>query len=259
MKVVILCGGQGTRLREETEYKPKPMVEVGGRPILWHIMKIYAHYGFTDFILCLGYKGEVIKEYFLNYEFMNNDFTINLGSQEEFTIHRTNSREDWRVTLADTGEDTLTGGRVRRIRPYVDGERFMVTYGDGVADIDIGALVRHHLAGGKVATLTGVHPTSRYGTVETDGKGRVTKFIEKPRLEDIVSAGFFVFERGVFDYIPKTDCMLEREPFERLAAEEEFTVYRHEGYWQCMDTYRDFLHLNEIWKRGAPWKVWQGR
>jgi glucose-1-phosphate cytidylyltransferase len=256
MKVVILCGGQGTRLREETEYRPKPMVEIGGRPIVWHIMKTYAHYGFNEFILCLGYKGDFIRQYFINYEFLNNDFTVNLGDKSDFEIHSKKDREDWRVTLVDTGEHTLTGGRIKRIQSYIDDEQFMVTYGDGVANIDVEKLVDFHKSKGKIATLTGVHPPSRYGLVETDDNGEVIQFKEKPRMDEMVSAGFFVFQRAIFDYIPEDDCMLEHEPFESLAAERQMTLYHHEGYWQCMDTYRDFIELNEVWSRDAPWKVW---
>lgn len=256
MKVVILCGGQGTRLREETEYRPKPMVEVGGKPIVWHIMKTYAHYGFNEFILCLGYKGDQIKQYFLNYEFLNNDFTVNLGDKDGFKVHSRINREDWRVTLVDTGEHTLTGGRIKHIQPYIDDDQFMVTYGDGVANININELVDYHESKGKIATLTGVHPPSRYGLVETDGQGEVIQFKEKPRMDEMVSAGFFVFKKDIFDLIPDEDCMLEREPFEFLATERQMTLYHHEGYWQCMDTYRDFIQLNETWSRAAPWKVW---
>jgi glucose-1-phosphate cytidylyltransferase len=256
MKVVILCGGQGTRLREETEYRPKPMVEVGGMPIVWHIMKTYAHYGFNEFILCLGYKGDFIKQYFLNYEFLNNDFTVNLGDKSDFKIHSKKDREDWRVTLVDTGEHTLTGGRIKRIQSYIGDEQFMVTYGDGVANVNIDKLVHFHRSKGKVATLTGVHPPSRYGLVETDDHGEVIQFKEKPLMDEMVSAGFFVFDSAIFDYIPDEDCMLEREPFESLAAKRQMTLYHHEGYWQCMDTYRDFIELNEVWSRDAPWKVW---
>ena len=261
MKVVILCGGQGTRLREETAYRPKPMVEIGGRPILWHIMKSYSHYGFNDFILCLGYKGEAIKEYFLNYECMSNDFTIGLGLSDKVTIHRNNGkREDWRVTLVDTGAESLTGTRIKRVEPYLDGERFLATYGDGIADVDIKQLIEHHETSGKAATLTGVHPPSRYGVVgiqDTPDGEKVIGFSEKPRIKDIISAGFFVFEKRVLDYIPEKGCMLEHEPFERLASEGQFSVYRHEGYWHCMDTYRDYLELNQAWEDGAPWKVWE--
>lgn len=256
MKIVILCGGQGTRLREETEYRPKPMVEVGGKPIVWHIMKTYAYYGYDDFILCLGYKGDHIKEYFLNYEFLENDFTIDLGRRERPEIHNRLNCENWRVTLVDTGEHTLTGGRIKRIQSFIDDEQFMVTYGDGVANIDIAALLVHHADKGKIATLTGVHPPFRYGLVETGSCGDVVQFREKPRMDQMVSAGFFVFKREIFNFIPEEDCMLEHEPFESLAAAREMTLYHHSGYWQCMDTYRDFIELNEIWSRDAPWKVW---
>ena len=255
MKVVILCGGQGTRLREETEYRPKPMVEVGGKPIVLHIMKTYAHYGFDEFVLCLGYKGDFIKQYFLNYKYIESDFTVKLGSMGDIEVHNENKRENWSVTLVDTGEHTLTGGRIKRIEPYIDGDQFMATYGDGVADINIDELMAFHADKGRIGTLTGVHPSSRYGLVETDEGGEVARFIEKPRMEEMISAGFFVFERDIFDFIPEEDCMLECEPFEALVAERQMNLFHHKGYWQCMDTYRDFLELNDIWSREAPWKA----
>jgi len=257
MKVVILCGGQGTRLREETEFRPKPMVEIGQRPILWHIMKMYSHHGFREFVLCLGYRGNFIKEYFLKYEAMNNDFTIGLGSRQRITFHEAHGEQDYQVTLADTGLGTMTGGRVLRVHPYVNGDTFLVTYGDGVADIDIRALVDFHHQHGRLATVSAVRPASRFGVLDVDDEDRVIQFAEKPLLEGWSSAGFFVFDKKVFSYLGGDDCILEREPLERLAAEGELMVYRHEGFFFAMDTYREYKLLNELWDRGeAPWKVW---
>ena len=258
MKVVILCGGMGTRLREETEYRPKPMVQVGGRPILWHIMKIYAHYGFKDFIICLGYKGDMIKEYFLNYEAMNNDFTIPLDNYSNIQYHSNHQERDWCVTLADTGEETQTGARVKRIENYIDGDLFMLTYGDGVANINIKDLVEYHKSHGKIGTMTGVHPSSRFGElVIKDDK--IVLFNEKPQVkEGLINGGFFVFNKKIFKYLKEDDnCYLEKEPLENLAADGELMVYPHDGFWQCVDTYRELELLNNVWKsRNPPWKVW---
>jgi glucose-1-phosphate cytidylyltransferase len=258
MNVVILCGGLGTRLREETEYRPKPMVDVGGRPILWHIMKTFAHHGLKDFVLCLGYKGHVIKEYFLNYEALNNDFTIQLGSLHQVRYHGEHAEQDYRVTLVDTGQETMTGGRIKRIERFVTDDLFLVTYGDGVADIDVGRLLDFHRSHGKLATLTTVQPSSRFGVLELDDSGRVTSFAEKPQLEGWIAAGYFVLNRRVFDYLTGGDgCVLERGPLERLAAEGQLMAYRHHGFFFAMDTYRDYKAINEMWDRGeAPWKVW---
>lgn len=256
MQVVILCGGQGTRLREETEYKPKPMVEIGGKPILWHIMKIYAHHGYKDFILCLGYRQSQIREYFLNYHCMNSDFTIKLSAKDEIVCH-SNHREDWTVTLVDTGELTKKGTRIKRIEPYISGHEFMITYGDGVCDVDIGKLVSFHQRHGKIATFTGVHPISRFATVEMDPKGRITDWDEKKSLEGYINAGFFVINKMIFRYIDD-DCELEDAPMKGLAQEGQLQMYRHDGFWQCMDTYRDAVLLNDLWSRGkAPWQVWK--
>ena len=258
MNVVILCGGQGTRLREETEYRPKPLVEIGGRPILWHIMKSYAHYGFNDFVLCLGYRGNMIKEYFLNYEAMNNDFTICLGQQSQLEFKDTHAEQRFRVTLADTGQETMTGGRIKRVQKYVNGDSFLVTYGDGVADLDVAKLLAFHKTHGKIATVTTVRPQSRFGIVETANDGTVLAFNEKPKLDGWASAGFLVFERRLFDYIEGDGCVLEREPLERLAAEGQLMAYRHDGFFYAMDTYREYLYLNELWQSGnAPWRAWE--
>ena len=258
MKTVILCGGKGTRLREETEYRPKPLVNIGNRPILWHIMKNYAHYGFNDFVLCLGYRGWMIKEYFLNYEAMNNDFTVNLGRNNTIDYHSSHEEQDFTVTLAETGLDTQTGGRVKAVERYLDGDHFMVTYGDGVSDLDIGKLVEFHLAHGRLATISTVHPISRYGTLALDDQNRVTDFAEKPKLNDWISCGFFVFHRKVLDYIDDDPMMaLEDIPLERLAAEKQLVAYKHDGFFLGMDTYKDQLYLTDLLESGqAPWKVW---
>jgi glucose-1-phosphate cytidylyltransferase len=257
MKVIILCGGLGTRLREETEFRPKPMVEIGGRPILWHIMKLYAFYGFKDFVLCLGYRGNMIKEYFLYYEAMNNDFTICLGRQNQIVYHNAHKEQDFRVTLVDTGLETMTGGRVKRVERYIDGDTFMVTYGDGLADLDIRALIDFHHANGRLATVTAVRPLSRFGILDVDDGGKVLNFAEKPQLSGWASAGFFVFNRQVFDCLTVDDCVLEREPLERLAREGQLMAYPHTGFFYSMDTYREYKYLNELWASGqAPWKVW---
>jgi glucose-1-phosphate cytidylyltransferase len=258
MKTVILCGGLGTRLREETEFRPKPLVDVGGRPILWHIMKVFAHAGFREFVLCLGYRGNMIKEYFLNYEAMNNDFTIRLGSRNQLTYHAAHGEQDFEVTLVDTGPDSMTGGRLRRAARYLDGDTFLVTYGDGLADLDARALVDFHRMHGRLATVTTVRPISRFGTVELDAAGVVSRFAEKPQLDSWVSVGFFVFQRRVLDYVDGDFTILEREPLERLAREGQLVAYRHDGFFYAMDTYREYQHLNDLWASGrAPWKVWE--
>ncbi|HEX8204374.1 MAG TPA: glucose-1-phosphate cytidylyltransferase, partial [Isosphaeraceae bacterium] len=238
-------------------FRPKPMVEVGGRPILLHIMKLYAFYGFRQFVLCLGYRGGMIKEYFLNYEAMNNDFSICLGSQHRVTYHNAHAEQDFQVTLADTGAETMTGGRIKRVQPYIDGETFMVTYGDGLADLNLRALYEFHQGHGRLATVTAVRPPSRFGILDVDAAGRVERFAEKPQLDGWASAGFFVFDRRVLDQLGGDDCVLEREPLERLAAAGELMVYPHEGFFFAMDTYREYKVLNELWDSGqAPWKVW---
>jgi len=258
MKVVVLCGGLGTRLREETEFRPKPLVEIGGRPILWHIMKTYAHHGFCDFVLCLGYRGNMIKEYFLNYEAMSNDFTICLGRESNIEYNGSHTEQGFRVTLADTGLDSMTGGRIKRVEKYLDGDTFMVSYGDGVSDVNIRRLLEFHNSHGKLATVTTVRPISRFGSVTSDQEGSVTQFLEKPQSEGWISAGFFVFNRGVLDYITGDDCMLERAPLEHLAADGQLKAFPHDGFFYAMDTYREHLYLNELWASGqALWKVWE--
>ncbi len=257
MKVVILCGGMGTRLREETEFIPKPMVEIGDRPILWQIMKIYSHYGYKDFILCLGYKGNVIREYFLQYDVYNSDVTVEVGSRRIVTHDAFHDEHGWRITLAETGLHTMTGGRVKRIERYIDDDTFMVTYGDGVADIDIKALLAFHERQGRIATVTAVRPVARFGELQVEGD-RAVRFQEKPQVQEgWINGGFFVFNRRMFDYVGGDDCILESESLARLAAEGQLAVYRHHGYWRCMDTRRDLEFLSSEWASGEPpWAVW---
>lgn len=258
MKVVILCGGQGTRLREETEFRPKPLVDVGGHPILWHIMKLYAHHGLAEFVLCLGYRGHMIKEYFLHYNAMHNDFTMGLEPGGQMAYHGEHNEQDFQVTFADTGHDTMTGGRIRRVQRYVNEPTFMVTYGDGLADVDIRALLDFHRGHGRLATLTAVCPASRFGLLDLGPRGEVARFREKPQVDGRANAGFFVFEHRVFDYLDGDDCVLERGPLERLAADGQLMAYRHDGFFFAMDTYREYQALNEMWNRDqAPWKVWE--
>jgi glucose-1-phosphate cytidylyltransferase len=234
------------------------MVDIGGRPILWHIMKIYANYGFKDFVLCLGYRGNLIKEYFLNYEAMNNDFTICLGRQHRIAYHGAHREQDFTVTLVETGLDTMTGGRVKQTQPYVEGDTFMVTYGDGLADLDVRKLLDFHKAHGKLATVTTVRPMSRFGILNVGGDSRVVDFLEKPQLDGWASAGFFIFNRRVYDYLTGDNCVMEQEPLERLAREGQLMAYRHEGFFFAMDTYREYQFLNQLWAKGeAPWKVWE--
>ena len=257
--VVILCGGLGTRLREETEFMPKPMVVIGKKPILWHIMKIYAHYGFRKFIFCLGYKGEMIKEYFIHYEMMNNDVTIRLGSNKGIKIHNGNNEENWEITLCDTGAKALKGARIKKIEKYIDTDQFMVTYGDGVADIDIGELLKFHISHGKIATVTGVRPKFlKFGELNIQ-EGRVARFTEKPKYTgNYVNGGFFVFNRSLFDYLEdRDDCELETEPLDQISQQGELMVYKHNRFWACMDTIRDAGYLNNLWNNDRPaWKVW---
>ena len=249
-KIVILCGGQGTRLREETEYIPKPLVKIGNKPILWHIMKTYARYGFKDFILCLGYKGEKIKEYFFNYKILYNDFTIELGKQKIET-HNLQEDGDWKVTLIDTGENTLKGARIKRIEKYINSDVFMVTYADGVANININELLEFHNSHGKIATLTGVKSPSRFGIISVEGN-KVNNFIEKPQTaKGLINGGFFVFNKKIFDYLKDDDsCDLEMGVLDKLADKNELMVYKYLEEWMCMDTIRDSEYLNKLWCSG---------
>jgi len=253
---VLLAGGLGTRMREETEYKPKPMVEIGGKPVLWHIMKSLSASNMDEFVVCAGYKGELIKEYFLNYQALTHDFTVDLSGQKNLQLHSDDLRENWNVTVADTGQTTMTGGRVKKIEKYVAGRRFLVTYGDGLSIVDISKLLDFHIAHGKIATVTTTRPLSRFGVMDIESNGKVVQFREKPQVEDWVNIGFFIFEPEIFKFLNE-DSILEREPLEELAKQGELFAYRHEGFWQPMDTYRESLQLNELWdKKQAPWKNW---
>lgn len=256
MKAVLLAGGLGTRMREETEFRPKPMVEVGGRPVLWHIMKVLGTQGITDFVICAGYKSEYIKNYFYNYGASNLDFTVRLGDQSSTVFHGSHEEFDWTVTVADTGESTMTGGRIKMIEKYVDGETFLATYGDGIADIDLSALTTFHKNHGKTATMTVTQPTSRFGVVDLGDSGLVSKFREKPKVNDWINMGYFVFNPGVFNYL-ELDSVLEENPLRELATHSQLGAYKHSGFWQPMDTYRESLLLNSLWDQGqAPWKNW---
>jgi len=261
MKVLILAGGKGTRLSEETSLRPKPMVEIGGRPILWHIMKTYSHYGYNDFVILLGHLGYYIKEFFANYFLHQSDVTFELKDNRMGVLQ--SASEDWKVTLVDTGGETLTAGRIKRVEKYIDTPQFMLTYGDGVADINIPELVKFHQGHEGIATMTSIKPESRYGVLKADATGKVETFLEKPEDSDTwINGGFFVCDREVLDYLPETpgsdDLMFERQPLERIAGEEKLYTYRHGGFWQCMDTLRDKQRLNDLWDGGKPvWKVWK--
>ena len=260
MKVVILCGGKGTRLREETEYRPKPMVPIGGKPILWHIMKTYAQHGHKEFILCLGYKGDMIKEFFRDYLWNTCDVTLKLGQNAVAQYHDRHGEEDWSVTLADTGENSMTAYRVKAIQRYIPpGESFLLTYGDGLASLDINASITAHQAAGKVCTISAVHPAGRFGALRLDDDGRIHTFDEKPQYEEAyVNGGYMVCDHRLFDYLPNDpDVMLERKPMADLAGDGQLNAYQHDGFWQPMDTYQEMQYLNEVWDSGkAPWKVW---
>lgn len=255
-KVVILCGGQGTRMREETEFRPKALVEIGGKPVLWHLMRHYDLFGFRRFVLCLGYRGNDIKEYFINYHWMMKDFTLKLGSGNPgITLHDP-ATEDWEITFVDTGLATQTGGRLSRVRHLIDGDWFLANYCDGLSDVDLDELVGFHASHGKIATLTGFHPHSKYGVIRVDDRGIVNYWQEKPLMNDYTSGGFFVFERDVFRYLDD-ECVLEYEPFRALASEGEMALFQHTGFWQCMDTFKEAQALNALWDKGnAPWKLW---
>jgi glucose-1-phosphate cytidylyltransferase len=257
MKVVILAGGFGTRISEESHLKPKPMIEIGEKPILWHIMKIYSHYGYNDFIICLGYKAYVIKEFFANYYLYNSDITFDFSKCNEITIHN-NVTESWKVTLIDTGLNTMTGGRIRRIRNYIGNEPFMLTYGDGVSDVNINELERFHKAHGKTATLTAIQPGGKFGTIEIHENNEITRFAEKNKDDGgWINGGFMVLSPQVFDLLQDDSTVFEREPLEKLAESGQLYAYKHYGFWQCMDTQRDKQLLEDLWQSGkAPWKVW---
>ncbi len=255
MKTIILAGGLGTRLQEETTVRPKPMVEIGGQPILWHIMKIYAEYGHTEFAIAMGYKADVIRSYFLNYYYHHSNMTVNLGTggiEIEDGAH-----DDWKVYLADTGDKTQTGGRIKRLANWIGNETFMFTYGDGVSDININELIKFHKHHGKLATVTAIRPPFRFGSMITDGNG-VQRFLEKPiEGDNWASGGFFVLEPKVLDYISGDEMPWEWKPLEQLTAEGQLVAYKHDGFWQCMDTIRDVQYLENLWEQGkAPWKIW---
>jgi len=256
LKAAILAGGLGTRLSEETSVRPKPMVEIGGLPILWHIMKIYSAYGFAEFVIALGYKGEMIKDYLVNYHYRSHNLTVHT-STGDLTVHNGTS-ENWTIHLIDTGLDTQTGGRIKRVAEYVGNETFMLTYGDGVANINIPALLEYHRKNGRLATVSAVRPPARFGEIVFNGD-LVSNFVEKPQIgEGWINGGFFVFNPGVSDYIAGDDTIFEKEPMERLAADKQLAAYRHNDFWQCMDTLRDVRLLEGLWESGAaPWKVWK--
>lgn len=257
MRVVILAGGVGSRISEESYLKPKPMIEIGEKPVLWHIMKIYSHFGFNDFIICLGYKGYCIKEYFAHYYLYESDVTFDFRCENQQVVH-THHAEPWRVTLVNTGMDTMTGGRIKRVQKYIGDEPFLLTYGDGVSDVDIQATVDFHKQHGKLATVTATQPSGRYGALGLGYRDVVTDFHEKPQGDDSwVNAGFFVMESAVIDYIDGDATILEREPLENLARDEQLVAFKHNGFWQPMDTLRDKISLEKYWQSGrAPWKVW---
>lgn len=260
MKVVILCGGKGTRLREETEFRPKPMLPIGNRPILWHIMKTYAAQGHRDFILCLGYKGEMIRDYFRNYLWSASDVTLNLGQSPSVTFHNRHDEEDWSVTLVDTGEDTMTAGRIQRIQRFIgDDPEFFLTYGDGVGNVDVNAALTCHRQHGRLLTVTAVHPPGRFGELAMGTDGLVTGFNEKPQVESgWINGGYFVASHRVFDYLDNSDSlMFEQEPIQRITADGQLTAYAHNGFWQPMDTFTEYALLNRLWKENrAPWRIW---
>jgi glucose-1-phosphate cytidylyltransferase len=256
MKAVLLAGGLGTRLREETEFRPKPMVEIGGKPILWHIMKNLSMQQISEFVICLGYKGDFIRDYFLNYQIRNNDFTISLRDQHVSKFEKEKHLEDWQVTLSETGLSTQTGGRLYKVRDYLDEDNFLCTYGDGLADINIEGLVDFHSSHKRIATVTAVRAASRFGALSISNDSGVSEFSEKPKSEQWINGGFFIFSRKVFEYL-NHDSILEKDPLENLAKDGQLMAYRHEGFWQPMDTYRETQELNAMWQQEcAPWKNW---
>ena len=258
MKAVILAGGMGTRITEESVLKPKPMIEIGGKPIIWHIMKLYTKYGINEFIICLGYKGYIIKEYFANYYLHESDVTFDFSNKNEKLVH-SHTAEPWKVTLVNTGLDTMTGGRVKRIKDYIGEETFLLTYGDGLSNVNIKNLISFHKKHKRLATVTAIKPPGRFGVIDLDDKDNISRFMEKPVGDGHwISGGFFVMEPKIFDYLEDDKTILERKPLETLAREGNLKAYKHEGFWYAMDTLRDKIHLEELWNTGkAPWKVWE--
>lgn len=257
MKVVIFCGGKGTRMREETEYRPKPLVNVDGRPIIWHIMRTYAHYGFNEFILCVGYKGEMIKDYFMNLDWKNNDFTLHIKNGNKTVNYHTKEEEDWKITIVDTGAETQTAGRLKAVEKYIDDDTFMLTYGDGLSNVNINDLLQYHSSKGKIATLTGIHPMTTFGVIESEN-GIAKSFKEKPQLSGTINGGFMVLNKKVFDYIPEYDCMFENQPMINLSKDDELAVYEHHGFWMAIDTFKDVETINSMCTEdNCPWKVWK--
>ncbi|MCB9501880.1 MAG: glucose-1-phosphate cytidylyltransferase [Deferribacteres bacterium] len=262
-KAVILCGGQGTRIRGVAEDKPKPLIEIGGKPILWHIMKTYSAYGVKKFVLALGYQGDKIVDYFENYHARNHDFTMKINDHSNKAFNYEDRKigdsdvDDWEITFAFTGVPTMTGGRVKRIKKYIQEDKFFVTYGDGVSDIDLPELYNYHMSHGKIATLTGVNLPTTFGIVETNGDNLITSFREKPVMDGFINGGYFVFNSEIFDYIDGDDCVLENKPFKRLVREGQLHMFKHPGFWHCMDHYKDYQTLNGLWDNNkAPWNIW---
>ncbi|MBP2630517.1 MAG: glucose-phosphate cytidylyltransferase [Firmicutes bacterium] len=257
MKVVILAGGLGTRISEESHLKPKPMIEIGGNPILWHIMKIYSHYGFNDFIICLGYKGYVIKEFFADYFLHTSDITFDFRDNNKMIVHN-NVAEPWKVTLVDTGQNTATGGRIKRVRDYIGNEPFMLTYGDGVSNVNITQLLEYHQTHKPIATMTAIQPGGRFGVLDINKNNSVNKFVEKAKEDGgWINSGFMVLDPKIFDYIDGDNTIFEKEPLEKLASEGKLQAFKHSGFWQCMDTQRDKNLLESLWQENkSPWKLW---
>ncbi|AJD30110.1 glucose-1-phosphate cytidylyltransferase [Clostridium sporogenes] len=256
MKVVILCGGKGTRMREETEYRPKPLVLAGGKPILWHIMKLYSYYGMNDFILCVGYKGDMIKQYFMEMYWRNNDFTLHINGDKYIEYH-TKEEENWNITIVDTGLETLTAGRLKQVEKYIDEDIFMFTYGDGLSNVNLNELLKYHKSKNRIATLTGVHPISTFGLIDVEN-GIVKSFREKPMLKDMINGGYMVLNKKIFDYLPEQDCMFEKNPLRKLAYDSQLAVYEHNGFWKAVDTFKDVETVNKMCAKGViPWKIWK--
>jgi glucose-1-phosphate cytidylyltransferase len=257
MKTVILAGGFGTRISEESHLRPKPMIEIGGQPILWHIMKTYSQYGINEFIICAGYKQHIIKEYFADYFLHTSDITFDFSNNNEMIVHH-NTTEPWKVTVVDTGINTMTGGRVKRIQKYVKNESFMLTYGDGVSNVNIAELLKFHKSHGKIATMTAVNVGQRFGVLDVDSLGMIHSFREKQETDGcLINAGFMVLNAEIFDYIDSDDVVFEKKPLETIAMENQLMAFKHDGFWQCMDTQRDKIRLEEMWESGkAPWKIW---